>query len=132
MLLVQSVFGILAAGGYELFVDIWLVHELLAVADPHVIATLVVAGLAGVANVVAFIGQQVAIKRGKATSAYPVSQSINIVLSATGGILIFGQSITNIVAYVLALGFATAGTALLGKYQASMGAAPAPPGGDAA
>ena len=120
----QAIFTFVQSGGYNLFRDLGLVPEKLAAADPYVVGAIVSVIPTLVFTVIGFIGQQVGYKKGNASLVYPVTQSVNIIVSITGGIMIFGQIVGVPACYAIAIAFTLIGTLLVGKFQTIITATP--------
>ncbi|HME52081.1 MAG TPA: hypothetical protein VKM55_07675 [Candidatus Lokiarchaeia archaeon] len=122
----QAIFAFLQSGGYNLFSEIFSgdLFVKIAIANPFVISAIISLIPTLVFTVLGFIGQQVGYKKGNATLVYPVSQSVNILVSITGGIVIFGQQVGVPACYVIAIAFTLLGTLLVGKFQTIISATP--------
>ena len=118
----QAIFAFVQSGGYNLIADLGKVFELLG--NTYIIAALVSLIPTLVFTVVGFIGQQVGYKKGRASLVYPITQSVNIIVSITGGIIIFGQIVGMPVFYVIAIAFTLLGTLLVGRFQTIITASP--------
>lgn len=120
----QAIFAFLQSGGYNLFLDLGKLPSKLVSVDPFVVGAIISLIPCLILTAFGFIGQQIGYKKGNATLVYPVSQSVNILVSITSGIIIFGQQIGVLACYVVAIAFTLLGTLLVGKYQMLITALP--------
>ncbi|MHA1793267.1 MAG: hypothetical protein ACTSVI_11525 [Promethearchaeota archaeon] len=119
-ILLQATFSALSSGGLEFIRDAGRLLPLLFQGNESVMLAAVIAVLSLIVNFLGLFFMQVGYKKGDATNVYPVAQSVNILLSVTIGIFVFGQVINSWFFYMLALVFTVFGTLILGKYQGAL------------
>ncbi|MHA1732927.1 MAG: hypothetical protein ACTSU5_13355 [Promethearchaeota archaeon] len=114
----QAALAFLQAGDLDLVRDLWQLAPLLFAGTPVVLSAAACAVMSGFFNAAGGFFMQIAFQKGNATRVGPINQSMNVVLSVSGGILIFGQVVLWPAWYGLAIAASLLGTALLAKYQA--------------
>lgn len=114
----QAALGFLEAGSVDIVADFWRLGPLFFQGNACVVLAAACGLLCLVFNMVGGFFMQIAFQKGDATRVGPLNQSINVFLSVTGGIVIFGQVVGRVPFYGLALVATFVGTYLLGKFQA--------------
>ncbi len=113
----QAALGFLQSGGIDLIADIWHLGNLLFQGNSSVGYAFLCLVFCLIFNAIGGFTMQIAFQKGNATRVGPLNQSINVILSVTGGIIIFGQVVGFITLYIIAIFATIFGTGLLGKFQ---------------
>ncbi len=112
----QTAMAYIGAAGYQFPQEIGPIIRN-AFSHPDLRRMVLFFGISIIFNSLAGYFFQVGLQQDKASRFTPINQTLNIMATITGGILVFGQFVAQPVWYIVGLGCAIVGTFLLGKYQ---------------